>query len=529
MDMKDFFQESTHPDYLDIKRQLTKQLQEKELELARKTEHLEHLLRSNTLNEQEIAVAKRELETERGAFRQEMDRAFAKLEAIQQQLDTNEKLNLAEQKLRYADLLMKESEFNNRIIAILERIRDKEYLLQKREIELDAKEQLHRIEVQRFEADKILLEVDKKIQEVELGKRELSVKEQETLAKYRDEEHRIKLLAFEQKQEQALLLQQAKVVEIKNLMADQRLNEVDLVSREKQVKLDAIYNRYANDLEERRLKLMGKEIELHGRELLLQVAEQRLYVTMKEKELAIKQVVMDMIQHTFVLEEKFLKQMGEKQVLQMQVQQLQAGLQLAKLASDAKEAEMRVREKVIDLNRREIDFSDERARVQHQHNMTQLQEKANAINSTITKEKEIIQKQLFEVRDREFQSHANRLLQQVESSQSELRMEKSAVQQQKYANDAERWHTLVQSLFDRDFIETRQAEIYRDEAKLYHEKGRLEHQRAELSSQESELAKEHTKMLNDLDDARARENYARIDALEERKRADMLNSLLRYG
>lgn len=174
-------------------------------------------------------------------------------------------------------------------------------------------------------------------------------------------------------------------------------------------------------------------------------------------------------------------------------------------------------------------FSDERARVQQQHNMAQLQEKANAISSTITKEKEIIQKQLFEVRDREFQSHANRLLQQVESSQSELRMEKSTLQSQKYANDAERWHGLSQMLFDREFLETQRADLYRDEAKLYHEKGRLESQRAELSLKESSMEKEHSRMLNYVEDAQARENYARIDALEERKRADMMNNLLRFG
>lgn len=400
MDIKDFFQESSHPDYLDIKRQLLKQIQEKEREMNKKSEDLDILVRKQSLTDQEVAVAKRELETDKNIFRQEMELAFDKLSRLQLELDTDEKLKLADIKLQYSQLLVKESEFNTRILTLLEQVQDKEYSTRKKEIELANKEHVLLAGTHRLEADKLLLEVDKRASEVEGKMRDLSLQQRERLQEYRDQEHDLKVKALAQQQVENIQHLQQKEIDIKNQIADQRLKEVDLTHREKKVELDKTYNEYANDLEKRKIGLMGQEIDLRGREMVLQIAEQRMLLTQKEKELAVKQMIMDMIQHTFRLEERYLNQMGEKQILQMQVEQLRIGVQLAKLESDARNAEMVVREKIVQMMRTQVS-------VDQRLGKAELLEKANTITSTIANEKEKIQRQLFETRDREFQSKQN--------------------------------------------------------------------------------------------------------------------------
>jgi hypothetical protein len=270
--------------------------------------------------------------------------------------------------------------------------------------------------------------------------------------KARDVEYREKFVLLQEQEWKAKLAH-----------ADQILHQAELEGDKIQLKLDAI----RNDLEHRERALLVKELllEVQAREMLVEARELIIYFLAKLS----------------LAEEKMTTMIVEKGVRTAQLNQLEAVVDMIKLKNEADSTEMRVREQLIDVQRREnnaINLLKKQELVAHEV----------SIDKKILADREDRMNHLQEIRNEAFNAKRDRVYQQFEHEKHEhhtsMNHRENLATIQEKMNSLQERYVAVQGESEKARIEKEYSRLLKQETQFERERISFEgeNQRTQLES-----------------------------------------------
>jgi hypothetical protein len=245
--------------------------------------------------------------------------------------------------------------------------------------------------------------------------------------------------------------------------ADQLIHQAQLEGDKIQLKLDAIHN------------------DLVHRENVLIVKEMMMEVRYREMIVEARELIIQFLAKLSIAEARMNTMIVEKGVRLIQVHQLESVVDMIKLKSESDQAEMRIREQLVDIQRRE-------------NNAINLLKKQELIAHEVSIDKKILadredrMNHLQEIRNEAFNAKRDRAYQQFEHEKHEhhssMSHRENLVTIQEKMNSLQERYVAVQSEGEKARIEKEYSRLLKQETQFERERITFEgeNQRTQLES-----------------------------------------------